>query len=75
MNFYLENFEKPQVIANTYYENEKIIKNLFEGKEGELVFVPSLDENMPHTLYFGLGNKEKLTNNLLRNNCAKLLKK
>ncbi len=75
MNFYLENFDKPQVIVHTYYENDKKIKDLFEGKEGEIVLIPSLDENKPHILYFGLGEKEKLNNNLLRNNCAKLLKK
>ena len=75
MNFYLENFNKPQVIVHTYYENDKKIKDLFEGKEGEIVLIPSLDENKPHILYFGLGEKEKLNNNLLRNNCAKLLKK
>ena len=75
MNFYLENFDKPQVIVYTYYENDKKIKDLFEGKEGEIVLIPSLDENKPHILYFGLGEKEKLNNNLLRNNCAKLLKK
>lgn len=75
MNFYLENFDKPEVIVSTYYEKDKVIQDLFEGKEGELFFIPSLDENKPHILYFGLGDKEKLTNNLLRNNCAKLLKK
>ena len=75
MNFYLENFDKPEVIVHTYYENDKKIKDLFEGKEGEIVLIPSLDENKPHILYFGLGEKEKLNNNLLRNNCAKLLKK
>ncbi len=75
MNFYLENFDNPEVIVSTYYEKDKVIKDLFEGKEGEIFFIPSLDENKPHTLYFGLGDKEKLTNNLLRNNCAKLLKK
>lgn len=75
MNFYLENFDKPEVIVYTYYEKDKVIQDLFEGKEGELFFIPSLDENKPHILYFGLGDKEKLTNNLLRNNCAKLLKK
>lgn len=75
MNFYLENFDEPQVIVHTYYENDKKIKDLFEGKEGEIVLIPSLDENKPHILYFGLGEKEKLNNNLLRNNCAKLLKK
>ncbi|WP_317367906.1 leucyl aminopeptidase [uncultured Tyzzerella sp.] len=75
MNFYLENFDKPEVIVSTYYEKDKVIEEIFEGKEGELVFIPSLDKNKPHNLYFGLGNKEKLTNNLLRNNCAKLLKK
>lgn len=75
MNFYLENFDKPEVIVSTYYEKDKFIQDLFEGKEGELFFIPSLDENKPHILYFGLGDKEKLTNNLLRNNCSKLLKK
>lgn len=75
MNFYLENFDKPEVIVSTYYEKDKVIQDLFEGKEGELFLIPSLDENKPHILYFGLGDKEKLTNNLLRNNCAKLLKK
>lgn len=75
MNFYLKNFDKPEVIVHTYYENDKKIKDLFEGKEGEIVLIPSLDENKPHILYFGLGEKEKLNNNLLRNNCAKLLKK
>lgn len=75
MNFYLENFDKPEVIVSTYYEKDKVIQDLFEGKEGELFFIPSLDENKQHILYFGLGDKEKLTNNLLRNNCAKLLKK
>lgn len=75
MNFYLENFDKPEVIVSTYYEKDKVIQDLFEGKEGELFFIPSLDEDKPHILYFGLGDKEKLTNNLLRNNCAKLLKK
>lgn len=75
MNFYLENFDKPEVIVSTYYEKDKVIQDLFEGKEGELFFIPSLDENKPHILYFGLGDKEKLTNNLLRNNCSKLLKK
>lgn len=75
MKFYLENFDKPEVIVSTYYEKDKVIQDLFEGKEGELFFIPSLDENKPHILYFGLGDKEKLTNNLLRNNCAKLLKK
>ena len=64
MNFYLENFDKPQVIVYTYYENDKKIKDLFEGKEGEIVLIPSLDENKPHILYFGLGEKEKLNNNL-----------
>lgn len=75
MNFYLENFDNPEVIVSTYYEKDKVIQDLFEGKEGELFLIPSLDENKPHILYFGLGDKEKLTNNLLRNNCAKLLKK
>lgn len=75
MNFYLENFENPEVVVYTYYENEKNVKELFEGKEGQLFFIPSLEENKPHTLYFGLGDKEKITNNSLRNNCAKLLKK
>lgn len=75
MKFYLENFDNPEVIVSTYYEKDKVIQDLFEGKEGELFLIPSLDENKPHILYFGLGDKEKLTNNLLRNNCAKLLKK
>ena len=75
MNFYLKGINNPDVIVYTYYEKDKEIKNLFKGGEGELFFVPSLDENKPHSLYFGLGEKEKLTNNLLRNNSAKLLKK
>lgn len=75
MNFYLKKFEKPQVLIRTYYEKEKEIKDFFEGKEAEMFFMPSLEENKPHTLYFGLGQKDKLEHNKLRNTYAKLLKK
>lgn len=75
MNFYLKKIEKPEVLIRTYYEKEKEIKDFFEGKEAEMFFMPSLEEDKPHILYFGLGQKDKLDHNKLRNTYAKLLKK
>ena len=74
MKIYLEEGKDIEALVSIYYEDEKKIDNLFDGKEAEYLFIPSLD-GKKHSIYFGLGKKEDINHNKLRNTFAKLFKK
>lgn len=75
MNFCLALNAQTEVIVKGLYEDEDIIKHIFQGKEDEICFLPSLKKGEPHQILLGLGKEEELTAEKVRNAYAGAVKK
>ncbi len=61
---------------NNSSELENIIKSTtFKGKEGEIFYITELNEKVKYKIFVGLGKKELLNGEVLRNAMAKAAKK
>lgn len=77
LNYYLTEYNENEVetiIYGKYEQKEEIIQHIFSGKEEEVCFLPSLEEKKPHKLFMGLGKKEKLTQETIRNSYARAIR-
>lgn len=75
MRFCLAAIGSTDIIVKGFYENEKTIENIFNGKADEMCFLPSAEKDEPHQIYVGLGKQEELTAERLRNAYAGIVKR
>lgn len=64
-----------KVIIKSFYKKEIEIHNIFSGEKNQILAIPSIDNTSAHIVYIGLGEKDKLSLNDIRNISANALKK